>query len=480
MRAIFNRLVLAGTVLAGLLSSCGEDRSGEYYALITTKTWIYNVMQENYLFYEDIPSEDELDFFDSPQDFLSSAASSKDKKNGVLFSHVDSIATGSRATSTYPCFGFEAALVRTTEGTNTMRILYVQPDSPAKEAGLKRGDWVIAVDGEEISQSSYYEDYIERPSGAHTFTLGKYNPYVEIPDDGTAEDDYNYAEFDTIGVVQLPAPRYVEEQDVLEAKPIEVGSHNVLYILYNEFGENADAVESIFTQYAGQFSDIILDLRYNPGGYVSTSQVISTLLAPQSAMGQPFLNMTYNDKINKTETLLFDPSLLSTGTPAQYNNLYVITSGNTASASEIVINCLRPYINGRLIQVGAPTFGKNVAQQLFTDTNSPNIELWLTTTYLSNSQGYYEYYEDGLLPDFEIEENLGENLGEFGTPGDSLLAPVFYHIANGSFPVTEVPGEGSSNTGSSLSSRNGHGSFAGKCKIIDNSINHRLKLNLLN
>ena len=73
-----------------------------------------------------------------------------------------------------------------------------------KEAGLKRGDWVIAVDGEEISQSSYYEDYIERPSGAHTFTLGKYNPYVEIPDDGTAEDDYNYAEFDTIGVVQLP------------------------------------------------------------------------------------------------------------------------------------------------------------------------------------------------------------------------------------------------------------------------------------
>ena len=85
MRAIFNRLVLAGTVLAGLLSSCGEDRSGEYYALITTKTWIYNVMQENYLFYEDIPSEDELDFFDSPQDFLSSAASSKDKKERRAF-----------------------------------------------------------------------------------------------------------------------------------------------------------------------------------------------------------------------------------------------------------------------------------------------------------------------------------------------------------------------------------------------------------
>ena len=82
MKKHISHLIYGWLALMGLLSSCGEDRSGEYYALITTKTWIYNVMQENYLFYEDIPSEDELDFFDSPQDFLSSAASSKDKKNG--------------------------------------------------------------------------------------------------------------------------------------------------------------------------------------------------------------------------------------------------------------------------------------------------------------------------------------------------------------------------------------------------------------
>lgn len=48
--------------LTGGLSSCGEDRSGEYYALIASKTWIYETMQENYLFYEDLPAEDQLDF----------------------------------------------------------------------------------------------------------------------------------------------------------------------------------------------------------------------------------------------------------------------------------------------------------------------------------------------------------------------------------------------------------------------------------
>lgn len=60
--------------------SCGEDRSGEYYALIGSKTWIYETMQQNYLFYEDLPAEDGLDFFDKPADFLESVVSDQDKK----------------------------------------------------------------------------------------------------------------------------------------------------------------------------------------------------------------------------------------------------------------------------------------------------------------------------------------------------------------------------------------------------------------
>ncbi len=475
MKKIFNRLAMAGIILACMsAASCGEDRSGEYYALIGTKTWIYGVMQENYLFYEDIPSEEKLDFFERPQEFLESAASDRDGKNGVLFSHVDSVFTESRATSTYPSFGFEAALVRTPEGANTMRVLYVQPESPANEAGLKRGDWIIAVDGKEISQSDYYNDYIEHPTRAHAFTLGKYNPYTE--EETENDEDYTErVEFDTLGVVQMPAPRYVEEQDVLAAKLIDVNSHKTLYILYNEFGENTDALESAFAQASGQFEDIILDLRYNPGGYVSTSQKICTMLAPQSAIGQVFLNMTYNDKINKTETLNFDANLLSTGTPLQYNNLYVITSENTASASEIVINCLKPYMNGRIIQVGTPTFGKNVAQQLFTDASSPNIELWLTTTYLSNSEGFYEYFEDGLQPDFEIEEDMGGELGDFGTESDLLMLPVFHHITTGSFPTADMPEEESDGTETQSRSTR----ISSKCKTLECSVSRKPKLNRL-
>lgn len=429
MRKHISCLIYGCLALMGLLSSCGEDRSGEYYALIATKTWIYEVMQENYLFYEDIPAEEKLDFFKKPAEFLSSAVSSKDQKNGYVFSHVDSVL--SRATSTYPCFGLEATLVRTENGTNALRVLYTQPDSPAEEAGLKRGDWIIAIDNKKVSTSDY-TTYITRPTKAYSFTLGKYNPYPEEVDD----PEFNYIEFDTLGVVQMPAPRYVEEKDVLKTGIVSAGSRKAFYILYNEFDENTDLLKEVLTQMSGQqFDDIILDLRYNPGGYVNTSQLLSTALAPSTAMGQPFLYMIYNDKLNKTETLNFDASLLPGGSSLSYQNLYVITSENTASASEIVINCLKPYMEGRLFQVGTSTYGKNVAQQLFTSADSPGIELWLTTSYLSNSQGYYEYFQNGLSPDFEIEENYEEELGELGSTQDQLLQPVLYKMENGSFPT---------------------------------------------
>lgn len=454
--------VLGCLMLSGLLASCGVDRSGEYYALIADKTWIYETMLQNYLFYEDIPDESELDFFDKPDEFLRSASSRRDQKNGTYFSHVDSV-NASRAMSEYPTFGFEAATVRT-NGGNALRVIYVQPDSPATEAGLKRGDWIIAVDGNKIS-STDYEEYVSRPTQSHTFTLGAYNPYDEN------EDEELYVEFDTIGTVSLAAPRYIEQHNILTSKTVTASNgHRAFYMLYNEFGEDGNELQSAFSGISSS-DDIILDLRYNPGGYVSTSQILSTLLAPQNAIGQPFLNMTYNDKINKTETLTFDSGLLSGGTPLSYRNLYIITSSNTASASEIVINCLKPYMEGRLFQVGTSTFGKNVAQQCFTNEASPRLELWLTTSLLSNSENFSDYYDNGLSPDFEIEENFGGDLYDFGTENEALMQPILYHIVNGSFPSTSTATP-ESRLGVSRSYNKGW-------EVISNSIARKPKLNKL-
>lgn len=419
-RTAFYRLIY-GTVISLTLMACGEDRSGEYYALIASKTWIYETMQQNYLFYEDIPAEESLDFFQTPETFLKNAASGRDQKNGTLFSHIDSVNV-SRALSSSPTFGYEAALIRTGSGDYAIRVLYTQPGSPAEEAGLKRGDWIIAANNKKIG-SGDYSKYVSAPTQSYTFTLG----------------NYNGEGFDTLGVTEIPAPRYIEETNLMKTSFITAGNRTAAYILYNSFGaDDTETLQNMFVEIAArQPNDIILDLRYNPGGYVSTSQLLSTLLAPQNAMGQTFLNMTYNDKIAKTESYLFEPSLIPGGTPLAYENLYIITSNNTASASEIVINCLRPYLKERLLQVGTATFGKNVAQSLFTDEQSPQLELWLTTAYLSNAEGFQDYFDNGLQPDYELAENYAGELGELGTAEDMLLAPVFTRMATGSFPAGE-------------------------------------------
>lgn len=419
-------LITGCLTLLSVFAPCWQDRSGEYYALVGSKSWIYTTMQEYYLYYQDVPEESELDFFQKPAEFLSAAASEKDGKNGVLYSHIDSVKTAStRTLSDSPTFGFEAVMLQTPQGEYALQVLYTQPQSPAEEAGLKRGDLIIGADSMKISSSDYTK-YVTNPTAAHLFTLGSYNAESE--------------QIDTIGTVQMPAPRIIEIQNLLKTSLINTGNRKAAYILYNEFGEDEiPQWQSLYSQLAAaQPDDIILDLRYNPGGYVSTAQVVGTLLAPQSALGQTMLYMTGNDKLNLTETYTFDTNLLPGGSTLSYQNLYVITSGNTASASEIIINCLRPYMTGNLYQVGEATFGKNVAQALYTNDQYPQLELWLTTYYLSNADGYKDYDVEGLPADYTQSEPYGGNLGELGTETDPLMQPILAHMATGSFPAAEA------------------------------------------
>lgn len=416
--------IMGGIAISALVSSCGEDRSGEYYALITTQTWMYETMQQEYLYYQDIPEKKSLNFFNKPSDFLNSMVSSKDKKSGSTFSHIDSVFVTTRSTSTTPTFGFEGIMVRAENGSYGIRVLYTQENSPAEEVGLKRGDLIIAANNKKINSSDLF--YITSPKEAYLFTMGKLNERG----------------FDTLQTVQMPSPRIVENKNIYKSDIMEIAGKRVAYIMYNEFGNNdTENLKQLFKDIAGQsVDDIILDLRYNPGGYVNIAQLVSTNLAPQEAMGNVFLKMTHNDKINQTDILNFEQSLLANGSPVNYKNLYVITSSNTASASEIVINCLRPYMAGRLIQVGTATFGKNVAQQLYTDEEkAPMLEFWMTNSLLSNAEDFSDYYTSGLKPDYEKAENFKGELGELGTAQDSLMIPIIKHIETGSFPTTETP-----------------------------------------
>ena len=244
MRRYIRYLYAISLVVSSLLlASCGQDRSGEYYALIGAKTWMYEVMQQHYLFYEDLPAEEELNFFDKPEDFLQSVVSSQDQKNGSVFSHIDSVNV-SRVQSDYPTFGLEGALVRNANGDYVVHILYVYPDSPAAEVGLKRDDWVVDVDGRALNTSNYTE-YFQRPASSYRYR-------VATVKDGLPDTSY----------IDMPAPRIIDQPSVFTYKTISAGGRTAFYILYNSFETaDEDLLKAAFNEAAAQSpTDIILDL----------------------------------------------------------------------------------------------------------------------------------------------------------------------------------------------------------------------------
>lgn len=435
-----------------LLPACNHDDLGNYK---TTQEWIYHDMVNYYLFYQDVPDRRSLDFSLSAEEFLLSAASERDKKNGSCFSHIErsngaSARVSASALSPAPVFGFEAAILRDKDNRYYFRVLYLQENSPAAEAGLKRGDWITAVNGQPIGPDGY-DLYIAHPRQSCTFTLSSYTGRTFIP----------------LKTITMPAPRYVEENPLLKTEILKIGNRNVAYILYNGFEQDEDAFADLFSNLLANspIDHVILDLRYNPGGYVNTAQSLCTYLAPAQDLGKPLFHMTYNDKVNRTQTYNLDAGLLGIPRSLDYGNLYVIATQNTASASEIVINCLRPYMQGRLFHVGSNTYGKNIAQTGLTDKVSPGITLWLTTCYLSNSQGFSDYFNGGLPADYHVEENFSGTLGEFATPDDILCQAVFNHIATGSFAT-------------SAAADAGKGTFL--LEVEDCSIRHKIQAAFIN
>ena len=145
-----------------IMASCGEDRSGEYYALIGENVWIEQIMKEHYLWYDSIPAIKETDYFAEPEDFLQKLVYTKAQNGkGDPYSYIE-IKDASDAARSYlqrtSTYGFDFELMTDPTGISShvfARILFVLPNSPASEAGLERGNWISAIGKEELTNNNY-------------------------------------------------------------------------------------------------------------------------------------------------------------------------------------------------------------------------------------------------------------------------------------------------------------------------------------
>lgn len=409
-------LLIVSTLIAPIyLASCGEDRWKAYAEQTATAQWIDDTMRVWYYWQDEMPTTDEVNYFLAPSTFFSKLLSKSDK-----FSTIDSLTTSTRSIpQTEYSYGFQFATYKMSNSSDSIcaLVLYVAEGSPADDAGLKRGDWIMAMNHEPITQNNYKTLY---GASAMQLTLGTYD---------ATSNQITALEPD----IQIASARTVNENPIHYYNIYTSGSKQVGYLVYNYFSAGAsnggneynDMLQSVFQIFANeQVNEFILDLRYNNGGLLTCAQLLCNMLAPASALGQPLGYLQYNKRIQSEPIEL---SLSQSGINLNLPRLYVLTSNQTASASEMLINCLRPYME--VVVVGSTTVGKNVGSITFTNTER-QIEMSPIVCKIYNAEMSSDY-ESGIKADYNVSEssNLG-NFLPFGDINETMLNTALALILN--------------------------------------------------
>ncbi|TDW47359.1 C-terminal processing protease CtpA/Prc [Flavobacterium sp. 270] len=297
-------------------------------------------------------------------------------------------------------------------------VRYIIPNSNASTKDIKRGDLFTGVNGTQLTVSNYQSLLIN--SDSYTLNMASY--------DGTS--------FNTNGKTVALTKTILDENPILINKVIVSGSHKIGYMMYNGFYANYDTqLNTAFGQLAAQgITDFVLDLRYNGGGSIQTATRLASMITGQFK-DKIFAKEKWNDKINKSFEI-DDPESLNNkfvdnigGTPLnslRLSKIYILTTNGTASASELVINGLAPYIT--VVQIGDYTVGKNVGSVTLYDSETftknkvnPNHKYAMQPLVLKivNANDFGEY-TDGLKPTYEQLEYVS-NLGVLGEANEPLL-----------------------------------------------------------
>ena len=309
-------------------------------------------------------------------------------------------------------------------------VQYVVKGSPADQSGIKRGDIFIKVNGEQLTVSNYQTLLVD--SGTYTLSFANIVNHTVVPN----------------GKELYLTATVVQENPIYYDTIFNINNNKIGYLVYNGFMSNYDIqLNQVFSGFkAAGINKLILDLRYNGGGSVQTAIYLASMIYGTYS-NKVFIKSQYNDSLQSYLTQQYGSSFFSdnftnvilqtTANPQtpintlNLNDLYVLTTRNTASASELVINGLRPYMP--VITIGDTTDGKYVGSMTIYDTDNygnvnPNHKWALQPIVLkmANANGVSDFV-DGLAPTVFAEEDIA-NLLPFGNPNETMLKATLDYI----------------------------------------------------
>ena len=314
-----------------------------------------------------------------------------------------------------------------------LRISYVNPGSPAANAGLTRACRILAINGQPATLSS----------AQNAIGLSSIDLQLEKTDGNLAN-------------VTLSTTNY-QSSPVLKTAVLSAGNENIGYIALSDFNtlsSSKSLLDQAFDGFASaRPSSLIVDLRYNRGGYVETAAYVANLIANSGLNGKIMYVERYNAMLQQGKATylknqpyfdeqgnpvfldgkratLFNVDYSLSGNTYAYakkgniesiKNVYFIVTGQTASASEMLINCLRPYLNVKLI--GSQTYGKPVG---FFGINIDKYTMYLPNFKIENAAGAGDYF-NGFIPDLLVQDDLSK---DFADPKEAGIAAAL-SLVNG-------------------------------------------------
>lgn len=406
--------------LALLIFSCEDYDRPEIYEEGSNKytnDWMYNQMKKYYKWNGTMPDKGDLGL--NPKEYFQRLLQKDDVYSYAV--HPDFPETVPQ--SLRRNFGFDISF---TEHQNKIYgvILYALNDSPAKNNGLVRGQLITKINDEELNLNNY--DKIYKSIGAAThldLEIVSYSKEMGFsnPEEVSLLQGFSFSQpiFSQVIINNNVRIGYVE------IPHFDVGQATLFLQVFQEL-KNQNVTE------------LVLDLRYNGGGDVSSATALSIILAPNIKSGDLFIQFEGN-KNGGLVKQSFQQALESNEPNVSFDilknihpdikRLYILCGKRTASASEIIINNLRPFMD--VITIGEKTVGKDVAGFPIEDDRIANTKGWILypSIYKIFNAKNEGNYSSGINPTFSIDELQEAEVFSLGNRSEILLNNAIHLIS---------------------------------------------------